>query len=291
MSTASLRPLPRHSSTAPGAALALLMHVLLLGALALSVRWKVQAPTPVSAELWAAVPRAAEQAPTQAPEPPPVPPATVPDPQTAAAQQAAAQAQADAQIAIEAAAREAKAKAKAQAKAEAKALRERQAAEEAEREAQAAARAEAAKEKKQRKAKEDAATRKAAEQAEDARLAKQREANLQRMLGQVAGATGTSVKGADAQDAAPSAAYAGRVVARIKPNILFTGTLAGNTAAEIEVKVGPNGQVLSSRLVKSSGHPEWDDAVLRAIERTATMPRDTDGRVPPLLLLAIRPQN
>jgi colicin import membrane protein len=42
-------------------------------------------------------------------------------------------------------------------------------------------------------------------------------------------------------------------------------------------------------LVKRSGHPDWDEAVLRAIDRTSSLPRDTDGRVPPVLLISFRP--
>ena len=37
-------------------------------------------------------------------------------------------------------------------------------------------------------------------------------------------------------------------------------------------------------------HKDWDDAVLRAIDRTGSLPRDVDGRVPPTLIMAFRPQ-
>ena len=51
-----------------------------------------------------------------------------------------------------------------------------------------------------------------------------------------------------------------------------------------------NGTIIARRLVKSSGHAAWDDAVLRAIDRTGTLPRDTDGRVPSTLIVAFRPK-
>ncbi|MFY9511666.1 MAG: protein TolA, partial [Rubrivivax sp.] len=61
---------------APGAALALLVHGALVGALALGVNWRMNAPEAISAELWAAVPqiaapRAEEPLPAPAPAPPP----------------------------------------------------------------------------------------------------------------------------------------------------------------------------------------------------------------------------
>ena len=67
-------------------------------------------------------------------------------------------------------------------------------------------------------------------------------------------------------------------------NALFTGLLNIN-----EVKVAPDGTILSRKIVQSSGNKAWDDAVLRAIDKTEVLPRDTDGRVPPVLVLGFRP--
>jgi colicin import membrane protein len=126
-------------------------------------------------------------------------------------------------------------------------------------------------------------------QAEEQRLAKQREDNLKRMMGQ-AGATGApGSTGTALKDAAPSASYAGKLIARIKPNILLTETVSGNPSADVEVRSSPTGSILSRRLVKSSGNSDWDQAVLRAIDRTAELPRDVDGRVPPVLVITFTP--
>jgi colicin import membrane protein len=149
-----------------------------------------------------------------------------------------------------------------------------------------------AKEKEKEKARlaKEARERKA----EDARLAQQREENLARMLGQageVAGAGAATSRGTAAQDAAPSASYAGRLVASIKPNIVFTEQLRDNPAAEVEVRAAPNGSVVARRLLKSSGNREWDEAVLRAIDRTGTLPQDRDGRVPPVITITFRPND
>jgi colicin import membrane protein len=47
---------------------------------------------------------------------------------------------------------------------------------------------------------------------------------------------------------------------------------------------------MSQRLSNISGNKEWDQAVLRAIERTGVLPRDTDGRVPPSMVITFRPR-
>jgi TonB family protein len=83
--------------------------------------------------------------------------------------------------------------------------------------------------------------------------------------------------------------YAARLIGRIKPNITFPGELSGNPRAEVEVRVSTDGTILSQRIVQSSGFKVWDDAVIRAVKRTAIVPKDIDGRVPPLILLGFRP--
>jgi colicin import membrane protein len=57
------------------------------------------------------------------------------------------------------------------------------------------------------------------------------------------------------------------------------------------VRAAPDGTVISKRLLQSSGSKVWDDAVLRAIERTEVLPRDTDGRAPPQFEIGFRPRD
>ena len=45
------------------------------------------------------------------------------------------------------------------------------------------------------------------------------------------------------------------------------------------------------KLIKSSGVKSWDEAVLRAIDKTEVLPRDVDGRVVPEFLIAFRPRD
>jgi colicin import membrane protein len=257
-----------------GAALALVVHAALIAALTLGVDWRTHDPEPVAAELWAAVPQAAAP---PAPEPAPAPPAPAPTPAPAPAPPPAAAAPTPApDIALE---RDRERQRRAEA--EQKAAADRKA---------AAARAE--EDRRQREAQAAAAKAAAEEKAAEDRLARQREENLRRMLGQagaVAGSGGVTSTGTAAQAAAPSAAYQGRVKAAILPNIVYTGKAPAKAIAEVEVTLAPGGTIISRRLVKRSGHPDWDEAVLRAIDRTPSLPRDTDGRVPPMLLISFRP--
>ena len=123
------------------------------------------------------------------------------------------------------------------------------------------------------------------------RMEAQREANLKRMAG-LAGATGdANATGTALKSSGPSASYGGRIRARIKPNIVFTEEILGNPTAEIEVRTSPDGTIIGRKLVKSSGDKSWDEAVLKAIDKTEVLPRDTDGRVPSSLIISFRPKD
>ena len=87
------------------------------------------------------------------------------------------------------------------------------------------------------------------------------------------------------------AGYAGRIKARIQPNIVFADSVTGNPLATVEVRLAPDGTITAKRLVKSSGVKAWDDAVLRAIDKTEVLPRDTDGRVPSSFEIDFRPHD
>ncbi|HWH74220.1 MAG TPA: cell envelope integrity protein TolA, partial [Methylibium sp.] len=142
-----------------------------------------------------------------------------------------------------------------------------------------------------REEKREAEKRKKAEAERQAKLDALRAENLKRITGE-AGATGApGSTGNAAQSAGPSANYAGRIKARIKPNIVFADEMAGNPVASVEVKVAPDGTIVGRRLTRSSGVPAWDEAVLRAIDKTEVLPRDVDGRVPPSMLIDFRPRD
>jgi colicin import membrane protein len=260
-----------------GAALALLAHLGLVLALTTAVDWRTQAPVAVSAELWSAVPLSAAPAPPATAErPPPQPTAVGPTAQPAATRPpppAPAVKAAQPDIALE----QAQARKAEVARQQARADKDRREKARLEKEQLQATlqKDQQQKDKKKQQAAAEQATREA--QADEARLARQREENLQRMMGQAGSATGRA--GTAAQDAAPSAAYAGRVAARIRRELVFTGNVPETAEAEVQVRSTPSGTIIGRSLTKSSGHPEWDEAVLRAIDKTGTLPRDTDGRV------------
>jgi len=282
--------LPRPpGGTGPGAVLALLVHAGLVAALTVSVDWRARTPDVVSAELWASVPQvAAPPAPVTAPQPAPVPPPApavpAPSPTPAPAPPKAAAPPAEPDIATQRAERRKAEAERRKAEAEAEADRRRLAAEKK--------RADDEKAKREKAAQAAQAAKEAQAQAE--RVAKQREENLRRIISQaggVAGGTGPATStGTAAQSAAPSAAYAGRLVQLIRGNLVFTGSIPDNSAAEVEVTTAAGGTIISRRVVKSSGHKDWDEAVLRAIDKTGTLPRDVDGRVPSRLVITFRPR-
>jgi colicin import membrane protein len=111
------------------------------------------------------------------------------------------------------------------------------------------------------------------------------------MSGLAVASGSASSSGSALKSAGPSASYAGRVIARVKPNIVFTEAIGGNPTAIVEVRTSPDGTIISRKLTQSSGVKEWDEAVLRAIDKTEMLPRDTDGRVPSTLLISFRPKD
>ena len=261
---------------------ALLVHLLLAAALTWGVNWKRNDPAlSFEAELWSALPQEAAP-PLEAPPPPPPEPVVAPAPTPAPPPPA--QALPDADIALE---REKKRKADEKKKAEALADK----AEKAEKakkleEAKTKAAAQAKLEAKKLATQKEQQTKKQA-----AAEAKQRKENLDRMNAQL-GATGAAdAKGSAQKASGPSASYESKVNAKIRPNIVFTETNVGNPVAEVEVRTTLDGTITSQRLVKSSGNKAWDDAVIKAIIRTESLPRDVDGRVPTPLIIGLRPKD
>jgi len=298
-------------------AMAAAAHVLLFVALGLVTRWTTQEQVVTAeAELWSALPQQAaprlvepEPAPQPEPEPAkPEPPRPAPRP---APQPEPEVQKRDAEIALKKQKEEEKKKALEKEKAE-KLRKDKQEKEKAEKEKtekekklkeqklkEDKAKEEKAREDKERekkkaedkkKAEADKRQKEAAEaKADAARSEAMRKENLKRMQGLAGASGGENSTGTALKSSGPSASYAGRLVARIKPNITYPGDVVGNPRAEIEVKVGADGIITSRRIVQSSGNKAWDDAVLRAIDKTEVLPRDTDGRVPPVIVLGFRP--
>jgi len=262
--------------------LAMLVHLLLLIALTWGVSWKSKdLSLSFEAELWSALPQEAAP-PLEAPPTPPepvAPPPPAPPPK--------AEAVPDADIAIE---REKKRQAEEKKKTQALAEKAEKTKKIEEAKKLAEAKAKAAKEAKA-EAKKLAAQKEQLAKKEAALEAKQRKENMDRINAQL-GATGAAdAKGTAQKASGPSASYGGKVRAKVKPNIVFTEDITGNPVAEVEVRTTPGGSITSQRLLKSSGNKAWDEAVIKAIIRTETLPLDTDGRVPTPLIIEFRPKD
>lgn len=312
---------PRPPARLRAITLAVLVHAVLIGALTWGVNWKNTADQPaVEAELWAAVPTQAAPRAVEPPPPPPPPPVqqvTPPPPPAPPVRAAEPPDTREADIAIEREKKRLEQEKKAREQQQLREKRERERKEEErrdrlEQEKKERLQKERDKEKEQRekqlaeqkkaeqdkqkklaedKRKADEAAKRKAE-AEEKLLAKMREDNMRRMQG-LAGATGAeNATGTAQRSAGPSGSYGGKVAAKVKPNIVYPDAISGNPRAEVEVRLSPDGTIVGKRLVQSSGNKAWDDAVLRALDKTETLPRDVDGRVPSVpIIIGFKPQD
>ena len=263
---------PRDAGAIRSFGLALLVHAALIAALTWGVNWKrSDRSVAFEAELWSSLPQ--EAAPKLVEPPPPPPPPPAPKLQQAPTPPPTP----NVDIALE---QEKKRKLLAQQAQQVQAEKEVKLKQEQ-------AKLKAAEDTKQAEAKKQLQQKQANAAAQEA----QRQQNIARAMG-LAGATGgETAKGTAQKSSGPSASYGGKVRAKVKPNIVFTEDIAGNPSAEVEVRTALDGSIMSQRLVKSSGNKAWDDAVVKAIIRTETMPRDVDGRVPTPMILEFRPKD
>ncbi len=252
--------------------LALLAHAFLLAALTLGVQWKRETlAVTAEAELWSALPQQAAPSLVEPPSEPLEPTRPV----------KAEPLQSDADIALA----QEKLRLKTEKQLELERRNKAQLKQE-KRDQEIKAAQDKKKSELDAKRKE---TLKAQEEAK--RMDAQRADNLKRIAG-LAGATGASTSSGTAlRSSGPSANYGGRVSASIKPNIVFTDDIAGNPVAEVEVRAAANGTIISRKLTKSSGVKSWDEAVLKAIDKTDRLPPDSDGQVPSSLIISFKPKD
>jgi colicin import membrane protein len=266
-------------------ALAVIAHLILLAALAWGIHWQKDEPmVAAEAELWSRIPEQAAPPPAPvAPPPQPVAPPTVEKPVPPAAKEP--------DIVQEREKKRLEDEARRQREEEERKALE---AKKKQQQEEAARREQLAKEKaaEERKKQEQLAKAEKEKKAlDEKKLAQLREENMRRMQG-LAGSSGSpSATGSALRSKGPSASYAGRIAASIKPNIVFTDVVSGNPVAEVQLRVAPDGTIVSAKLIKSSGVKTWDDAVLRAIDKTGSIPRDTDGTVVPEFPIGFRPKD
>jgi colicin import membrane protein len=114
---------------------------------------------------------------------------------------------------------------------------------------------------------------------------KRREANIASLRGLAAndGGTGGSVgSGVGGGGNAPPG-WSDKVIKKVRANITFNAdSFKGNKQTIIQVKLAPDGAILTRVMSSSSGDNAWDQAVLSAIDATQSLPKDDNGQFPTL---------
>ena len=258
---------PRRNPNLVAGMLALGVHGLFVLMLVFGVSWQTQHPAPVMVDIWQAMPKvlpppAPRQVKTRQPvfkEPP------LPDHR-------------DADIALE------------KKKAEIDRLKKQQAMQAVEEKAVADAAREKQKVEQQKRAllrqmeEEDLKQRIAGETAANqARLAKLTEAQAKQAEARAKQAEARAV--ADMQAAADMhqsevsrtvGQHRDMISAKVRGNTRLPDNLKGNPEVRCLVKVLPTGEVLSVRVTQSSGNVAYDEAVVRAIEKSSPLPLPND---------------
>lgn len=306
---------PPEPSRWPSIALAVAMHAGLLAFLVIGVNWQNTAPVAVEAEVWDMQTKSAapppppppeEVAPTPAPAPVPVPkelpppvaqPAVPKTPDIAlerekrkaekrklmAAQKLEEEKLEDKRLEAEKLARQRKAILLAEKKAQD--LLDKKAAQKADDLAEKLAEKLAA-EKKQLadklKAKKLADAKQAAQ--EQDKLDKVRADEMRRIT------AGAGTSGDAAKSSAPriDTGYLASITSKIKSTTSYLGStdVAGNPRAVFKIEELPTGEIISVKLVKSSGIAAFDDAVEKGILKSSPLPKKKNGTVERTLEIA-----
>ncbi len=249
----------RPGSNIAAGLLALGVHALFLLVLVFGVSWQTQRPAPVMVDLWDALPPLPSPArrpePKRAPPPDPVKPSEPvkaepdPEPVTLAPDIALEKKLADTERLQK---RKALQEAENQARVEAAAVKKIRDADQKKRELLRRMEEE---DLLQRIADEDATNEaRRVKQAEARLAASKRQSELARAVGQ----------------------YRDLISAKVRGNTRLPDNVKGNPEVRCLVKLLPTGEVQSVRVTQSSGNPAYDDAVVRAIEKSSPLPLPTE---------------
>ncbi len=105
-------------------------------------------------------------------------------------------------------------------------------------------------------------------------------ARLRAAAGAEGGSGGTIGSGVGGGGNAPPG-WTDKVIKKVKPLIVFNPeSVSGNPAAVIQVSLAPDGAILSTSILTSSGNASWDRAVLLALSRAESLPKDDNGKIP-----------
>ncbi|MFM0381808.1 cell envelope integrity protein TolA [Paraburkholderia dipogonis] len=319
---------PRERGTWRAFVFALVMHALLGFFLYHGIQWQNSTPAGAEAELWTEVPDSAIPRPPPPPPVPVAPAPPLPDEQADIAlqekkrqqQEAARQAQLAEQLRQQKlqAQQEAEAKrqqqlAADQAAQKAAAAKQKQLQQQQQQQADKLKQQQLADQQKQQQqqqeqqkqadadAQKKADAQKAAKakaQADAATQAKKLDAERRARLAQMQGSAGApgstgnglakSGTGSGSGGTATSPGYADKVRRVVRPNISWGGETEGLETV-ISVRCSPTGTLLDAQISRSSGNSAWDDAALRAVQRSNPMPQDIDGKTPTSFKITLRP--
>lgn len=105
-------------------------------------------------------------------------------------------------------------------------------------------------------------------------------ARLRAAAGAEGGSGGTVGSGVGGGGNAPPG-WTDKVIKKVRPLIVFNPeSVSGNPAAVILVTLAPDGAILSTSIQSSSGNAGWDRAVLLALSRAESLPKDDNGKIP-----------
>lgn len=79
-----------------------------------------------------------------------------------------------------------------------------------------------------------------------------------------------------------SSAYTEKIKASVMSNVSEQPNAGPVT---VRIKSRPDGMILAKQLIRSSGDPAWDNAILQAIDKTEKLPTDIDGRTPTTMVV------
>lgn len=264
------RPAPKLAA----GAMALGVHVLFALLLVFGVSWQTQPPAPVMVDLWEALP-SPPPAPRPRPEPvkAPKPVKAVPAPKPVVKEPPPVKAP---DIALE------------KKKAEAERLKKLHVVQQAEEKA----RAEAARDKQLADQKKREQLLRMEEEDLMRRMADEEAANAARQS-QLAEARAAASK-RQAAVAGVVGEYRDLISAKVRGNTRVPDNLKGNPEVRCMVKLLPTGEVKSVQVTKSSGNLAYDEAVVRAIEKSSPLPlpadRDARAAFVPELSFVHRPK-
>ncbi len=268
----------RPGSNLAAGAMALGVHVLFLLLLVFGVSWQTRHPAPVMVDIWDALPQ--QPSPRPRPQPKIVPPEPVKLPLPVKAEPAPVVKDVPLPKAPDIALEQKKADAE-----RVKKLKALQASEQKARDDAAHTEAEAIKKKRE-------LLRKMDEEALLQRMADEDAANETRRQKQAEARAAASKRQSELDKAV--GLYRDKISATVRGNTRLPDNLKGNPEVRCLVRLLPTGEVLSVKVTQSSGNAAYDEAVVRAIEKSSPLPlpaeRDARAEFVPELSFVHRPK-